>query len=250
MVRTRSAFTLIELLVVITIIALLIAMLLPALKNARDSARTVKCASQQRQIGVASFVYTSENLGLIIPHKLGSWSTSTYNNSWAYYFARKTDMFGAYTYGVWGPGIFYGNLKPAGGDVLTCPADTYSLDEPGFTAWGNGMSYAGNWQYPWITRPGPGRSGNLRRQSEIPRPSSTLMYLEKYGDFDEHAGIGILDYGRYTNRTMLEARHGLGSDMNILMGDGHVESETRERVKRNVSTDVGIRNDPLLNPDA
>lgn len=59
----RRAFTLIELLVVVSIIALLIAFLLPALSSARDSARLVACASNQRQIGIANTLYTDENKG-------------------------------------------------------------------------------------------------------------------------------------------------------------------------------------------
>ena len=54
----RSAFALIELLVVISIIALLIAILLPTLDGAREAARVVVCASQEKQIGLSANLYT------------------------------------------------------------------------------------------------------------------------------------------------------------------------------------------------
>jgi prepilin-type N-terminal cleavage/methylation domain-containing protein/prepilin-type processing-associated H-X9-DG protein len=59
--RTRfHGFTLIELLVVIAIIALLVGILLPALKQARDAARSLVCKSIERQMGVAVNTYAIE----------------------------------------------------------------------------------------------------------------------------------------------------------------------------------------------
>lgn len=105
--RPRGGFTLVELLVVIGIIALL----LPALQSARESAKTVQCASNLRQMGMCVVMYTADNKGKWLPpYRL---TAKIGNVAQPYYFQYL-------------PGLY---LKESYG-IMICPSDNFFQPVP------------------------------------------------------------------------------------------------------------------------
>ncbi len=140
-----QGFTLIELLVVIAIIAILAAILFPVFAKAREKARQITCASNEKQLGLGFLQYTQDYDESLPTTHFGN------PQGWA--------------------GQIYPYVKSTG--IYKCPDDpTQPVTSGGVTAVPVSYSLNGALQ-------GPGNSGML-----LPifvAPASTILLLETIG---------------------------------------------------------------------
>jgi prepilin-type N-terminal cleavage/methylation domain-containing protein/prepilin-type processing-associated H-X9-DG protein len=200
----RPRFTLIELLVVIAIIAILASMLLPALQQARAKARAISCTANQKQIGLAMFMYLGDNNETYPCPDL----TPRWNQLWLPYCAEAKK-------------VFY------------CPSDTRSEKD-----WDTDVRY---FSYGYNLRglaanngPDP-ISGTTKRYNmsltQIKKPTNTLVLVDSHrasgtpiGSYyiavpDASLSNDYLPYARHNDRT------------NSLLVDGHVEAFVTTKLK-------------------
>lgn len=194
----RAAFTLIEILVVIAIISLLAAILFPVFGRARENARRSSCASNFRQIGLATVQYAQD-----YDETMPLFSYAGFGGYDGLDGARWADM-------------IYPYVKST--QVFDCPSGTKSLATDASGQFYDINTYSYGFVTPSNAEP-VGVAG--RKLAEIEETSTTLMFVE---DGRQDLGANAETQGRLIP-SLSDTLESLGARLNGFRHTGCAETD-------------------------
>lgn len=213
-----SIFTLIELLVVIAIIAILASMLLPALNKARDHAKQTKCASNEKQMGLAQAAYQVD-YDCYINYKLGSFSSNPTFDGVTFNRLRINWPFMLGYFGYLPYTMKTGNDKYCTTKLFQCPSfrteelcaspQYVSRTHPDIFTYGGYV--INHWKGGYSTYAMKQKGPSGKKSSQVRYPSKTVLFAD--GDY-----YVVHDSNTADN---VSVRHRGGT--NCVMADGHYE---------------------------
>ena len=198
--KLKRGFTLIELLVVISIIALLVSILLPALGRARESARTVDCATKHKQLYLAWAMYAFDHDDRI-SRVFHGWEDPDYEDGWWVYVLEP----------------YIGHINYSWGfqdwqEKLWCPSKASPLDMES----SGGQRWIGmNQELDPYTNSMHNALSQVRLSSFV-SPAETVVFSDS----------GSHIYGLFWTWKYFTYRHGGMRTSNFAFADGHVSPAT------------------------
>lgn len=211
----QSGFTLVEMLVVIAIIAILASLLIPTINKARDSAQSVKCMSNLRQIGGMTEAYLADSGNRFPP----SWSwdngpSGGGGSTWLEWLVAETQF--GWDFDKARAAISSGQV-PSRCPVRTMSDAAYQAANGGREDW---YSYGINYRFidGIPTMPDGEFHQEMKSRLAVQKPSQTIYVADSKAE----TGQGSLINSGWDAAYPADRHQGRA---NVLWLDGHVTSE-------------------------